>query len=332
VAAYPEAKLTVADPTTDAGAQPDPARRQRLHRYQGPIFDSARWDHFVARPGDIVVCTAPKCGTTWTQMLCALLVHGSPQLPLPLTRLSRWLDRHTQPVEQVIAEFDAQPFRRIVKTHTPLDGLPYFEDVSYVVCGRDPRDALLSMLDHFANLSDHSLAQAARRAGMHDGFRVPKDPNEVFRTYMTTPAQPWTQDGFPFGSALHYAQTFWAFRRLPNIFFLHYADLARRLDEEMRRLAGFLAIDVDSEQWPELVAAASFASMKSRADDVAPGAHLGEWTSNAEFFRKARVGEWREILSLDNQDLYERITRERLEPPLKAWLENGRMAADPKDL
>jgi hypothetical protein len=149
---------------------------------------------------------------------------------------------------------------------------------------------------------------------------------------MTTPAQPWTQDGFPFGSALHYAQTFWAFRHLPNIFLLHYADLVGRLEEEMRRLATFLKIVVEAQLWPSLLAAASFSNMKKRADDVAPGAHLGEWTSNAEFFRKARVGEWREVLSPENQELYERVTRERLEPPLKGWLENGRAAADPNRL
>jgi hypothetical protein len=29
------------------------------------------------RPGDIIVATGSKMGTTWSQMLCALLVHGA---------------------------------------------------------------------------------------------------------------------------------------------------------------------------------------------------------------------------------------------------------------
>src|SRR3954451_13164240 len=147
----------------DDAREPAASRPKVLHRYVTPVYDSARWEFFKPRAGDIVVCTAPKCGTTWTQMLCALLVHGSPRLPQPLTRLSRWLDRHTQPIEDVIAHFDAQPFRRIIKTHTPLDGLPYHEEVSYIVCGRDPRDAFLSMVDHFHNLSQQSLAAIAQR-------------------------------------------------------------------------------------------------------------------------------------------------------------------------
>ncbi|MDF2758993.1 MAG: hypothetical protein K0S99_1625, partial [Thermomicrobiales bacterium] len=42
-------------------------------RYRSIIADSARWDGFAFRPGDVVISTPPKSVTTWTQMLCALL-------------------------------------------------------------------------------------------------------------------------------------------------------------------------------------------------------------------------------------------------------------------
>jgi hypothetical protein len=69
---------------------------------------------------------------------------------------------------------------------------------------------------------------------------------------------------------------------------------------------------------------AAFQSMKEKADGVAPGAHLGEWKNPSEFFHMARMGQWRDVLTTDNQALYERITRERLDPELKHWLERGR--------
>jgi len=72
---------------------------KRSHAYITPVCDSTRWDHFKPRSGDIVVCTAPKCGTTWTQMICAMFVHGSPDLPKPLTQLSGWLGGYTLPIE-----------------------------------------------------------------------------------------------------------------------------------------------------------------------------------------------------------------------------------------
>src|SRR5436305_10851369 len=149
-------------------------RPQRIHEYETAIFDSRRWDNFVPRAGDIVVATPIKSGTTWTQMICALLVHQSPDLPLPLTKLSRWLDRVTQPIEDVRVEFEAQPYRRIIKTHTPLDGIPFFEEVSYVFCGRDPRDAYLSMMDHLANVSEKSHVAAMQRIGIPPDTPMPE--------------------------------------------------------------------------------------------------------------------------------------------------------------
>ena len=310
-------------------------RPERTRSYKTPVYESDRWAGFTHRTGDILVCTPPKCGTTWTQMICALLVHQSPELPLPLTRLSRWVERVTQPIDEVEAELSAQRWRRVLKSHTPLDGVPYFADASYVVCARDPRDAFLSMIDHFENLSPKSVSHGARRMGMPEdaGVPFPTQPNALFPIWQTMPDTPWTEDGLPFGSMTHFAKTWWAHRRLPNIAFVHYADLMVDLDGEMRRLSAFLDIPVDEIVWPRLVEAASFAAMKENADADAPGAHVGEWKSNTAFFRRARMGEWRAVLSEENQALYERLSSQRLDPKLKAWLEGGRAAAgDPKSL
>jgi hypothetical protein len=304
---------------------------ERIHTYNGVVYDSARWNKFTLRADDIIVCTPPKCGTTWTQMLCALLVHQSGTLPQPLTRLSRWLDRLAQPIEEVVADFDAQPFRRVIKTHTPLDGLPFDARVSYVVCGRDPRDAFLSMIDHLHNFSDETVAEIMRRLGA-PGTSLPfsDDPNVLFPIWMTMPEMPWMEEGFPWGSVFYCMRSFWRFRTLNNIMFLHYADLSDELDAEMRRLSAFLGIPVDEAKWPSLVAAGCFAAMKGIGEDAAPGAHLGEWRDAKAFFKTARRGQWREALSPANLALYDKLSAERLDPQLKAWLESGRRAADPK--
>jgi hypothetical protein len=98
----------------------------------------------------------------------------------------------------------------------------------------------------------------------------------------------------------------------------------------MRRLADFLGIRVEADRWPALLDAAGFSAMQAKADDVAPGAHLGDWTSNRAFFKRARFDEWREALTAENQALYEEIAPTRVPAPLRAWLEGGRKAADPK--
>ena len=123
--------------------------------YNGPIVNSAvdtnRWDLVPPRAGDIIVAVGEKMGTTWSQMLCALLVHG-PELPCPLAEMSPWLDGGAWNYnEDAVDVFNAQPWRRVIKTHTPLHALKYRRDAFYVTCGRDPRDVFLSLLDHDDN-------------------------------------------------------------------------------------------------------------------------------------------------------------------------------------
>ncbi len=95
----------------------------------------------------------------------------------------------------------------------------------------------------------------------------------------------------------------------------------------MRRLSAFLGIPVDEARWPELVQAARFDAMKERADQNAPGAHLGEWRSASDFFRKGRMQAWEGVLSPKSLSLYERVMNERYEPEFRRWLETG-FAAD----
>src|SRR3977135_380535 len=72
------------------------ARMTAVRRYETSMYDSNRWDGFELRPGDIIISTPPKCGTTWTQMICALLILQEPELPLPLDTLSPWIDMVTR--------------------------------------------------------------------------------------------------------------------------------------------------------------------------------------------------------------------------------------------
>ena len=48
--------------------------------YHTMIMNSARWDGYRPRTGDVIVATYPKCGTTWTQRIVGLLIHQSPAL------------------------------------------------------------------------------------------------------------------------------------------------------------------------------------------------------------------------------------------------------------
>src|SRR5436309_13923815 len=143
--------------------------RPAVRRYRSLVSDSGRWDGFQFRDDDIVISTPAKCGTTWMQMLCALAVFQTPELPRRLTELSPWLDMQTAPRAEVVAALAAQSHRRFIKSHTPLDGLPYDERVTYICVGRDPRDVALSWDNHMENMDLMAFLSARQAAvGLED--------------------------------------------------------------------------------------------------------------------------------------------------------------------
>ena len=298
---------------------------QVSHEYVNAFMDSRRWQKFQARDDDIIICTPYKSGTTWTQMICALLIFQTPQPPKPLAEISPWFDMRMAPVEEIIEKYNAQNHRRFIKTHTALDGLPYFENVTYLFCGRDPRDVFISMQNHGKNQNIPYLMEKLLALGITPPPppTLPDDLNERFQLWLTQPAFPWEQDGFPYWSVFAHTNTFWRYRELPNIHFLHYADLKQDLDGQMRRLAALLDIEVPEKKWADLVAAASFDSMKKNADNIAPDTDHQAWKSNAGFFNRGANEQWREELTPESLELYAQIRDRRAPGELGVWLELG---------
>jgi aryl sulfotransferase len=291
--------------------------------YIGPIInagvDTSRWDLVPSRAGDIIVATASKMGTTWSQMLCALLVHG-PDLPRPLAELSPWLDGGAWDYnEDAVEVFNAQTFRRVIKTHTPFHNLKYRPDALYVTCGRDPRDVFLSSMDHGEN---------SALPGGPPPPEAPLDRNRLFKSMLDFD-KPRNIAG-----VFDHVASYWRYRRLPNILFLHYNDMSDDLEGELARLAAFLRVKRSPEEITVLSKHARFDAMRAGADDLAPGSKVaGRWKSNADFFRKGRRGEWRDVFSPETQAFYVAQTRSRYSHAMLDWLENGRSGSgDPRDL
>jgi hypothetical protein len=296
-------------------------------RYLTPIHDSARWDGFVFRPGDIVISTPPKCGTTWTQMICALLIFQTPDLPDSLDRLSPWLDMLTRSREDVFADLDAQTHRRFIKTHTARDGLPWDECATYIFVGRDPRDVFLSWDNHMQNMDLVAVFQArAEAVGNDDLADVPIPeflPTERERFWKWVDDDRDATEFMCLRQMMHHTNTFWDVRDAPNVVLVHYDDLRADLEGEMRRIAARVGITVPEARWPALVRAASFEEMKANADRVAPDTTHRIWQDNQRFFNRGTSGQWGELLG--DEDLTRYFARvDSLAPPdVVAWLHRG---------
>src|SRR5438105_3095491 len=303
-------------------------------RYRSAACDSARWERFSLRPGDIIISTPAKSGTTWMQMICALLIFQRTTFYRPLDLMSPWLDMQTRDIDDVTADLEEQQHRRFIKTHTPFDGLPDEANVTYICVGRDPRDVALSWANHEDNSDLNAFLGAREKAVGLD------DLAELYENWTPPSIAPddtrgrfwaWVEDTPPLELAassltltMHHLRTFWEVRDRPNIILVHYADLQQNLEGEIRRLAERLGIALVEDRVSELVAAARFDAMRARADELAPGTAQGIWQNNRQFFRAGQTGQWQALLDDEKRRRYDARVRQLAAPELIEWAHHGR--------
>ncbi|GIH09255.1 glycolipid sulfotransferase [Rhizocola hellebori] len=289
------------------------------------MSDSALWNGFPFRDDDVVISPPAKCGTSWMQMLCALLVFNSTRFTRRLTEISPWLDNITYDFAETLAALQAQPHRRFIKTHTPLDGLPFVETVTYLCVGRDPRDVGVSFDHALANISDETRAVLTVKKDI-DRSAMPVPPEDLRERFWL-----WAEGEFVNGptgigslaNMIQHLQTFWDRRNEPQVALFHYHDLLTDLPGQLKRLAEVLGIDLPAGRVEELAAAATFDKVRERADELAPGVDSGLWRDNRAFFHTGTSGQWKALLGPDDLARFHTRLAELASTDLIEWLYDG---------
>jgi aryl sulfotransferase len=282
------------------GRDVEPRRRE----YLSAVADTTRWDHVTVRPGDVFVCTPAKCGTTWMQSIVASVLWPESDAPGPVLAISPWIEMQIMPPAELGAMLAAQTHRRFMKSHTPADGIPWYDEARYVFVGRDGRDAFMSLCNHVEHLQD----------GLRDELnaRAPEGVPQL-------PAWDGDLHGF------YERWLYWAERHRPNLLFVHYNDLKADLAGEMRRVAAFLGADVPEACWPAVVERCTFEKM--RAGEARMGKVDMIFKGGLEtFVFKGTNGRWRDVLTADELAAYDRRVAETLSPECAIWLAGGRYA------
>ncbi len=281
-------------------------------RYVGAVTDTDRWKKFRHRADDVFICTPWKCGTTWTQAIVCMLVFGKADHGEKPGVISPWVDANFAPIEEYLEMVEAQGHRRFLKTHSPLDGLPYYPECTYLVVFRDPRDMFFSMLNHRDNLTNEELAFATIPSG-----------EDAFQKWLDGTFDPENFDLQSLEWLCHFLKTYWDHRDLPNIHLYHYADMKRDLRGHIQRVADTLGIAITATQLDEMTEAATFESMQKKGDQFAPMAGLDAWKSENGFFSSGRNAQWKGRLSEEDLAAFDRrigefLTREQID-----WLVRG---------
>lgn len=299
--------------------------RAPVVRYRSSDEDSGRWLDFPFRSGDIVISTRSKSGTTWVQMIAAMLVIGSPELPVPLGELSPWLDWLVSSRGSVFGQLEAQSHRRVIKTHTPLDGLPLDERATYIVVARHPLDMAVSLYHQQANLDRVRLRELTGQAPPAGPELTPPPLRAWLLSWIDWSGPPAEAlDSLP-GVMWHLSDA-WLLRDEANVVLVRYEDLWADLEGEMRRLASRLGAEPAAEAWPALVDAARFESMAAQAARVVPDG-LGVLKDSARFFRRGSPGEGREVLSSGEVERYLERVATMAPTDLLAWLHRDPLAS-----
>ena len=123
------------------------------------------------------------------------------------------------------------------------------------------------------------------------------------------------RDGYPFWSFFENIKTWWEIRNLPNVLLLHFNNLKKDLPGEIRKIAAFLDIKIDPNKFNDIVHHCSFEYMKQNSSqilDIFPN-----------FINKGINNRWKDILTEEDNQKYERLCLERLGKECTMWVNHG---------
>jgi aryl sulfotransferase len=310
----PSSLLAVSSALWEPDTVTVPAVERDIEReYRTVLTDSRRWRRVVLRPGDVVVCTPPKCGTTWMQTIVANLVFPDGRFPSPVMELGPWIDARFFPLDDLLERLESQAHRRQIKTHTPADGIPWSPEVTYLVVGRDGRDACMSAFNHAGamrvDVLERLLLSAVDEEIELGGGPPPADVHGFFAWWLAQPEM-W----------FHHLASFWPHRDEANVAFFHYDDLLADLDGQMRRVADVLGIEIDPSRWSEQVERCTFAGMKAASGTIAD--FDSHFVGGADsFLYRGTNQRWRGVLTADELSAFEDACARWLPSDAVSWVQ-----------
>ena len=278
--------------------------------YKGPITDTERWQGYTKRPGDVFICTPPKCGTTWTTSIVTMLCQGSTDIKPQ--ELVHWVDAKIVPLPEVIETLEGTKGRRCLKTHTPLDGLPWHPDAHYIAVYRHPVDMLFSLRKHLSNEVETA-----------DDHPYLVDADTALKAFVSRDLTP---DDFDFDCLATYLAHHLHTSQDPkpdNLLMLHYADMLANPRRIIGEIATHIGLDADPAFLDAVTQATSFGNMQAQPERFTPYADKGYWHDPKAFFHSAGTHKWEGKVSDQTFQLYRQAMANVLDQETINWIENG---------
>ncbi|XP_068105099.1 sulfotransferase 1C1-like [Hyperolius riggenbachi] len=252
---------------------------------------AANWDeiyNFQARPGDVLIATYPKSGTTWMQEIVDLVVHdGDEQICQrgPIFERIPFIE-FSHVMKPGMEEINAMPSPRILKTHLPVQLVPpsfWRHKCKVIYVARNAKDTLTSYF-HFD-----------KHVGIHPD---PEPFEEYVRRFM--------KGDVGWGSWYDHVKDFWEARDKHNILYTFYEDIKKNPQQEIRKVAKFLGKELSEDVLNKIAKLTTFEVMKTNPMANASG-FPKELVAQSEkcFMRKGKVGDWKTLFSAQQLEIFE---------------------------
>lgn len=292
----------------------------KTREIQNFLLDSTRWNHFQFRDDDIIIAAWSKSGTTWTQQIVSQLIFNGDEKVFGQA-LSPWIDFQLMPDAVNFAEM--QTHRRFLKTHLPIDALVFSPKAKYIYVGRDARDVVWSLhhfLLSFSSFAHEKFSEVVKKTG---STIPPTSPDivEFYRNWLAYDLH--TENSF-----WRNVKGWWEIRHLPNVHFVHYANLKSDLPAEMRRIANFLEIPIDETRFSHMIKHCSLEHMKERAAEQEFLELMFEGGGRS-FVNKGTNGRWRDVLTREDIAKCDEIADSQLSSDCAKWLKTGELELTP---
>ncbi|XP_039136698.1 cytosolic sulfotransferase 15-like [Dioscorea cayenensis subsp. rotundata] len=268
--------------------------------------------HFNPRPSDILLVTSPKSGTTWLSALSFATLHRhSFSLSLSDNPLLTRTPRQCVPLlenfffHRTIPNLNVLPSPTIFATHLPFSLLPESAlRCRIVYLCRDPKDTFVSLC-HFL---ESWMISSTEHKSTTQGF----DLSKAFQMF--------SQGTSTFGPFWDHVLGYWkeSLRSPEMVLFFRYEEMMEDPVNHLRRLGQFMGCPFSMEEErdgvvEDIVKLCSFDNLRELEVNKDNKGSLEEKRPPASsFFRKGKVGDWVNYLSMEMAEKLDAITNEKL--------------------
>ncbi|XP_017974825.1 PREDICTED: cytosolic sulfotransferase 16-like [Theobroma cacao] len=265
-------------------------------------------DHFQAQPSDIFLCSPLKTGCTWLKAL-SFSIATRTQFDNSTSPLQKWVPHDCIPFLEH-GEYSTAPGPRIplFATHLQYTCLPKSiidSGCKIVYICRDPKDTFVSMWHFFQRITKCNSKQE-----LGEGDLIPIEVAfEFFCKGMSY-----------YGPYWEHVLGYWkaSLERPDKILFLKYEDMKRNTEVCVMKLAEFFGCPFSLEEEREgtvqkIIESCSFEILSNpEVNKMGKLVRKNRFVENNAYFRKGKVGDWRNYLTAEMGMRLDDIMEEKL--------------------